>query len=311
MSMAVGGGKGNAIADINVTPMVDIMLVLLIIFMVVTPLLQKGVSVDLAKTKNPREMREADRDDAVVVAVTRDAKIWLNADQIMVFVDHYGPGFFASRYNIGFWMWELADFPAEWSDRFEWFDEIWTPSAFTSEAIARRSPVPVWTSPLPLLAHPAAALGRADFGLPDDRFVFLFVFDFASVFERKNPLALVNAFRRGFRRDDPVVLVLKGAHAEADRRNADRLRDVSDRDSVLFLDRYLSRPEIAALMRAADAYVSLHRAEGYGLTMAEAMRIGKPVIATGYSGNLQFMNARNSLLVPQASANAVSRIRAG
>ncbi len=81
MSMAVGGGKGNAIADINVTPMVDIMLVLLIIFMVVTPLLQKGVSVDLAKTKNPREMREADRDDAVVVAVTRDAKIWLNSDQ--------------------------------------------------------------------------------------------------------------------------------------------------------------------------------------------------------------------------------------
>jgi biopolymer transport protein ExbD/biopolymer transport protein TolR len=80
--MAVGGGKGNAIADINVTPMVDIMLVLLIIFMVVTPMLQKGVSVDLAKTKNPREMREADRDDAVVVAVTRDAKIFLNADQL-------------------------------------------------------------------------------------------------------------------------------------------------------------------------------------------------------------------------------------
>ena len=90
MSMAVGGGKGNAIADINVTPMVDIMLVLLIIFMVVTPLLQKGVSVDLARTKNPREMREADRDDAVVVAVTRDSKIWLNSDQIMA-KDQLGP----------------------------------------------------------------------------------------------------------------------------------------------------------------------------------------------------------------------------
>ena len=90
MSMAVGGGRGNAIADINVTPMVDIMLVILIIFMVITPLLQKGVSVDLAKTKNPREMREADRDDAVVVAVTRDAKIWLNADQITA-KDQLGP----------------------------------------------------------------------------------------------------------------------------------------------------------------------------------------------------------------------------
>ncbi|MBM3802191.1 MAG: biopolymer transporter ExbD [Acidimicrobiia bacterium] len=82
MSMAIGGSDSNTIADINVTPMVDIMLVLLIIFMVITPLLQKGVSVDLAKTKNPREMREADRDDAVVVAITRDAKIWLGADQM-------------------------------------------------------------------------------------------------------------------------------------------------------------------------------------------------------------------------------------
>ena len=84
MSMATGGGDSGSMSDINVTPMVDIMLVLLIIFMVVTPLLQKGVSVDLAKTKNPREMREADRDDAIVVAVTRDAKIYIGSDQIII-----------------------------------------------------------------------------------------------------------------------------------------------------------------------------------------------------------------------------------
>jgi biopolymer transport protein ExbD/biopolymer transport protein TolR len=83
MAMSSGtGGSGGSIADINVTPMVDIMLVLLIIFMVVTPLLQKGVSVDLAKTKNPREMREADREDAITVAVTRDGNIFLNADRL-------------------------------------------------------------------------------------------------------------------------------------------------------------------------------------------------------------------------------------
>jgi len=86
MAMSGGGsesaGGGKAIADINVTPMVDIMLVLLIIFMVVTPLLQKGVSVDLAKTKNPREMREADRDDAIIVAVTRDGNIFLHDDRL-------------------------------------------------------------------------------------------------------------------------------------------------------------------------------------------------------------------------------------
>ena len=90
MAMATGGGRTGSIADINVTPMVDIMLVLLIIFMVVTPLLQKNVSVDMAKTKNPREMREADRDDAIVVAVTRDGKIYIGSDQIAA-KDNLGP----------------------------------------------------------------------------------------------------------------------------------------------------------------------------------------------------------------------------
>jgi biopolymer transport protein ExbD/biopolymer transport protein TolR len=90
MAMAAGGGKTGSIADINVTPMVDIMLVLLIIFMVVTPLLQKNVSVDLAKTKNPREMREADRDDAIVVGITRDNKIYIGSDQIAI-KDNLGP----------------------------------------------------------------------------------------------------------------------------------------------------------------------------------------------------------------------------
>lgn len=76
--------KNAVVADINVTPMVDIMLVLLIIFMVITPMLQKGVSVDMAKATNPREMREADQDDAVVVAVARDGKIYLGSDQLLI-----------------------------------------------------------------------------------------------------------------------------------------------------------------------------------------------------------------------------------
>jgi biopolymer transport protein ExbD/biopolymer transport protein TolR len=87
MAMSVGGDskdKNAVVADINVTPMVDIMLVLLIIFMVITPMLQKGVSVDMAKATNPREMREADQDDAVVVAVSRDGKIYLGSDQLVV-----------------------------------------------------------------------------------------------------------------------------------------------------------------------------------------------------------------------------------
>jgi biopolymer transport protein ExbD len=84
MGMGGGGGRGEVTADINVTPMADVMLVLLIIFMVVTPMLQKGISVELANTKNPVDMKEADRDDAVLVAITRDGKFYLGQDRVSI-----------------------------------------------------------------------------------------------------------------------------------------------------------------------------------------------------------------------------------
>ena len=224
--------------------------------------------------------------------------IVVNADQVPVFVERRGADFFAGRYNIGYWAWELPEFPAEWADRFAWFDEIWTPSAFTAAALARLAPIPLWPCPAPIVPQPPPMLGRRHFGLPEDRFVFLYVFDFSSVFERKNPLAAVAAFRRAFRHDDRALLVLKASNAATDPRNAARLREACADLPVRLLDASLTRPEVTALMHAADAYVSLHRAEGSGLTMGEAMSLGKPVIATGYSGNLEFMNDGNSLLVP-------------
>ena len=84
MGMGSGGGRGEVTSDINVTPMADVMLVLLIIFMVVTPMLQKGQNVELAKTHNPTDMPAADHDDAVLVVVTRDGKYWLNQDKIVI-----------------------------------------------------------------------------------------------------------------------------------------------------------------------------------------------------------------------------------
>jgi biopolymer transport protein ExbD len=84
MGMGSGGGRGEVTSDINVTPMADVMLVLLIIFMVITPMLQKGVSVELARTRNPIDMKEADRDDAVLVAITRDGKFWLGKDRVNI-----------------------------------------------------------------------------------------------------------------------------------------------------------------------------------------------------------------------------------
>jgi glycosyltransferase involved in cell wall biosynthesis len=140
-------------------------------------------------------------------------------------------------------------------------------------------------------------VGRDHFGLPSDAFIFLFMFDFLSVFERKNPLAVVEAYKEAFGEDNKAMLVLKCSNAKADPTNAAKLREAAKGTSIRLIDGYLSRMEVASLVSVCDTYVSLHRSEGFGLTMAEAMRAGKPVIATAYSANVDFMNAGNSFSV--------------
>lgn len=208
-----------------------------------------------------------------------------------------GRVFFDGRYNIALWYWEMERFPLRWRACFDYYDEIWAPSEFCRGALAEHAPVPVHKVTFPLYAAPAGCRGRAVFGLPEEAFVFLFAFDFCSTPERKNPLGLIEAFRRAFDPAEDVVLVLKSINGCHDQPARDRLQQAAAGLSVRFVDRHLDGARLADLFAAADAYVSLHRSEGLGLGMAQAMALGKPVIATGYSGNLEFMNPDNSLLV--------------
>ena len=128
-------------------------------------------------------------------------------------------------------------------------------------------------------------------GLPDDAYVFLTTFDQFSVPERKNPFGTIEAFTRAFADGEGPVLLIKTMNGAKGWRNHERLLLVaSGRSDIIVWDEHLSRPDQMAVLAAADCLVSLHRSEGLGLHCAEAMWLGKPVIATAYSGNLDFMD---------------------
>jgi glycosyltransferase involved in cell wall biosynthesis len=212
-------------------------------------------------------------------------------------LDRLWPRFTDGRWTIGSWMWEVETFPFWMAAAADLVDEVWTSSAHSAAAISGAIDKPVHTFPLPVVPYPASALGRADFGLPDG-FLFLFCFDFYSVAERKNPFGVIDAFRRAFAPGEGPHLVIKSINGPDKLPELERLRlHAEGRPDIHIRDGYLDPADQRALVACCDAYVSLHRAEGFGYTLAEAMLAGKPVIATGYSGNLEFMNERNSLLV--------------
>jgi glycosyltransferase involved in cell wall biosynthesis len=221
--------------------------------------------------------------------------IYVNGDQAANFAFHKGRPYFAGRYNIGAWNWELTRFPEEWLSRFQYFDEVWVGTNFVKDALQSISPIPVTTVPYAVEPPPIAKLSRRDFGLSESDFVFLFMFDFYSVVERKNPFGLIEAFKRAFRPDEPATLVIKVSHS--DKRTLRLLTEAARGAKILVWHTILGRAEIGSLYQVADCYVSLHRSEGFGLTPAEAMALGKPVIATAYGGNMDFMSEDNSYLV--------------
>lgn len=207
------------------------------------------------------------------------------------------PACFKGRYNIGFWAWELPLFPPGWLYAFSLFDEIWTYSNYCAEAIAPVSPVPV-IKVMSSLELPEPSLSRKELGLPENKFIFLFMFDFHSTIARKNPFATLEAFKQAFASSNQdVLLVLKFSNGNFYPKEREQLKAQAAGWPVHFIDGHLKRDELHALVANCDCYVSLHRAEGFGLTMAEAMYYGKPVIATAYSSNMEFMNVGNSFPV--------------
>jgi glycosyltransferase involved in cell wall biosynthesis len=222
----------------------------------------------------------------------------MNADMLPEFARQAGEEFFADRYSIGLWFWEIEEFPARWRSSLSLLEEVWAPTAHIASALEPIATVPVTTVRIPIELPALEPRSRSQLGLPEDKFLFLFSFDYLSVFKRKNPLAVIDAFTRAFESSERVGLIIKCINHDRDpAAHAELCAAAAGHPGVELIDRYLDPLDNSSLTALCDSYVSLHRAEGFGLGPAEAMWLGKPVIATGYSGNLDFMTAENSLLV--------------
>jgi glycosyltransferase involved in cell wall biosynthesis len=198
---------------------------------------------------------------------------------------------------VGYWAWELPIVPKNWRKAFAFVHEVWVPSRFVADALAKETDLPIR-----VVAHPVAAnisvgeaIERRQLDLPEDALLVLSAFNAASGFERKNPLAAIEAFRRAFGASPRHRLLIKAINPHHQPGAMARLRRaVADMPNVTMVESACGPGEMRSLIAAADIVLSLHRSEGFGLVAAEAMLLGKPVVATGWSGNMDFMNAENS-----------------
>jgi glycosyltransferase involved in cell wall biosynthesis len=217
------------------------------------------------------------------------------------------PRDFYGRYNIGYGAWGYDKYPLNWLHQCDFLDEIWAISDFNQQVFSRYFSIPVVKIPLPVDfdVNSVSLFTRKYFNLPENKFLFLFSYDSGSDLSgRKNPIAVIKAFEKAFpanKKEAALVIKIAGRGSADDLNATKQIKQLTDlyrnRDDIIFIDKILSDREMKGLIHCIDVYVSLHRCEGFGLGMAEAMKLGKPVIATNYSGNLEFMKYNNSCLV--------------
>ncbi len=227
----------------------------------------------------------------------------VNADQLPIVCASLGEAFMACKKNIAYPFWELGNFPDDWTPQLNAMDEVWAPTKFIQDAI-KNVERPVLHMPVAVeLAPGFERWRREDFGLANDDFLFLFYFDLASFASRKNPIGVIEAFRlavdslegRGVR----ARLIVKVISADRFPKELGELQEIARCiPGIILMPDVFSADKIHGLVNCADAFVSLHRSEGFGRGPAEAMRLGRVAIATAFSGNMDYMRSENSFPVP-------------
>jgi glycosyltransferase involved in cell wall biosynthesis len=224
----------------------------------------------------------------------------VNPDQLAALISIYGMSPTDPNKHVGLWAWELEDFPKIFNFAANLLDEIWTISRHSMDAINKTSPVNARHVQVPVpIPNYKSKLMRSHFDLPDSKFMILTSFDYFSDIHRKNPMSAIEAFVRAFPRPGEALLVVKSINSERYPEESQSLRELAaGRPDVVFIDSYYTQYENLSLIELSDVFVSLHRAEGYALNLADAMARKTPTIATAYSGNLDFMDESSSVLVP-------------
>lgn len=209
-----------------------------------------------------------------------------------------GINFYDSTHNIFHFAWEFSQRPTELDSILRFADEIWGISTFTSSSFQNPFGIPVKTMPNSILPLSFVRRTRDYFGLPSDKFLFSCAFDFNSYLTRKNPMAVLEAFLKAFGDDPKVGLVIKTSYSEKGNPHwASMMQQIQAHKNIHIIDTVLSKEDIYALYDSCNAYISLHRSEGFGLGIAENMLLEKPVICTGYSGNMDFCSPETSFIV--------------
>ncbi len=257
--------------------------------------------VHLLSRPAPRQTVDyATIDDGLISSLKYKVNLFhFNARRVPLYFSRLGEDSLKGFYNIGFWVHEMQTIPNQWARQLEFFNEIWTPSSLCQSAVSLSANIPVIKIPYPIEANQISQriqLRLAGTVYPD--FNFTAVFDVASDAERKNPLFTVRAFIEAHGSNPSVKLIMKTRNLEHDKTLQEKLYQVAARYSnVKIIDGYMDSEELNALYGQTDVCVSLHRAEGFGLTISDAMSRGIPVLVTGYSGNMDFCNAAETRVI--------------
>lgn len=223
----------------------------------------------------------------------------VNADQLPTVSGLMGLESLRGR-HVGLWFWELEEFPTHYRSSLDLVDEVWVASEFTRKAIQAVTDVPVRLIAMPIeVPTRPTSYTRRSLGLPEGCFLFVSNFDYLSVYERKNPISVIRAYTEAFTPNDGTCLLVKSINGHHRPLHREHIRSFAEgRADIVFLDDYVTNAEMKAIIELSDCYVSLHRAEGYGLNLADAMAHGTPTIATGYSGNMEFQTPETAVLIP-------------